>query len=94
MPSLAQNNTSSPSINTVVHDGEYEIAPIRSPLDNKILFEVTTPNALYRKKVSMGASHAEVRAKGLNTLGHKEINASRQNDLCLISENFLSKLTG
>ncbi len=66
LPSLAQNNTSSPSINTVVHDGEYEIAPIRSPLDNKILFEVTTPNALYRKKVSMGASHAEVRAKEIN----------------------------
>ncbi|MEI6381106.1 MAG: mechanosensitive ion channel domain-containing protein [Cyanobacteriota bacterium ELA615] len=66
MPSLAQSNTSSPSINTVVHDGEYEIAPIRSPLDNKILFEVTTPNELYRKKVSMGASHAEVRAKEIN----------------------------
>jgi moderate conductance mechanosensitive channel len=66
LPSLAQNNTSSPSINTVVHDGEYEIAPIRSPLDNKILFEVTTPNELYRKKVSMGASHAEVRAKEIN----------------------------
>jgi len=66
LPSLAQSNTSSPSINTVVHDGEYEIAPIRSPLDNKILFEVTTPNELYRKKVSMGASHAEVRAKEIN----------------------------
>jgi len=33
-------------------------------------------------------------AKGLNTLGHKEINASGHNDLCLISESLLSKSSG
>jgi putative transposase len=33
-------------------------------------------------------------AKALNTLGHKEINASGQNDLCLISESLLNKLNG
>lgn len=32
--------------------------------------------------------------KGLNTVGHTEINASGQNDLCLISESLLNKLTG
>ena len=33
-------------------------------------------------------------AKGLNTLGHKEINASGHNDLYLISESLLSKSSG
>ena len=33
-------------------------------------------------------------AKALNTLGHKEINASGQNDLYLISESLLNKFNG
>jgi putative transposase len=37
----------------------------------------------------------QILAKGLkNTVGHTEINASGQNDLCLSGETPLSKLTG
>jgi len=46
--------------------GEYETAPIRSPLDNKELFRVTSPTILNRAQVPEGKLPVEIRAKEVN----------------------------
>lgn len=43
--------------------GEYETAPIRSPLDNKVLFYVTSPTIFNRDKIPEGKLPVEVRAQ-------------------------------
>jgi len=50
----------------VTRHGEYETAPIKSPLDGKSLFEVTSPTVLNRDKVPEGLLPVEVRAQAVN----------------------------
>ncbi|BAS59398.1 hypothetical protein NIES2135_10740 [Leptolyngbya boryana NIES-2135] len=46
--------------------GEYETAAIRSPLDSKVLFEVTSPTILNRDKVPDDKLPIEIRASEVN----------------------------
>ncbi len=68
MPSLttdtANNSLDLPS--GVNRYGEYETASIRSPLDNKELFKVTSPTIFNRAQVPEGKLPVEVRAKEVN----------------------------
>lgn len=50
----------------VSRHGEYETAPIKSPLDSKQLFEVTSPTIFNRDKVPEGMLPVEVRAEAVN----------------------------
>lgn len=52
--------------NGVSRAGEYEIAEIRSPLDNKLLFEVTSPTIFNRDQVPEGQMPVEIRAQEVN----------------------------
>ncbi|MBD2770758.1 mechanosensitive ion channel family protein [Iningainema tapete] len=68
LPSLPTNSVN-PSFNLpegVSRYGEYETAPIRSPLDNKNLFEVTSATIFNRDKVPEGKLPIEVRAQEVN----------------------------
>ena len=60
----AYNSLKPPS--QVSRHGEYETAPIRSPLDNKNLFEVTSPTIFNRDKVPEGMLPVELRAGTVN----------------------------
>jgi small conductance mechanosensitive channel len=46
--------------------GEYETAPVRSPLDDKILFELTSPSIWDRGNIPTGKLPVEIRAKEVN----------------------------
>lgn len=52
--------------NGVNRSGEYETAAIRSPLDNKTLFEVTSPTIFNREDIPPGKLPVEVRAQEVN----------------------------
>lgn len=66
---VLSNDTSLNSLNPppgVNRYGEYETASIRSPLDNKLLFDVTSPTILNRDKIPEGKLPVEVRAQEVN----------------------------
>lgn len=68
LPSLstnAANNSLNPP-SEVTRWGEYETAPIHSPLDNRELFEITSATILNRDNVSEGTLPVEVRAEDVN----------------------------
>ncbi len=65
LPSLpvdASRNAINPP-DGVMRAGEYETAWIRSPLDNKMLFEVTSPTIFNREEVPEGKIPVEIRAQ-------------------------------
>jgi moderate conductance mechanosensitive channel len=62
LPTDGGNNALNPPSNVSRH-GEYETAPIRSPLDNSELLELTSPTILNRDKVPEGKLPVEIRAK-------------------------------
>ncbi|WP_339384968.1 hypothetical protein [Iningainema tapete] len=68
LPLLSANaaNDSLHPPSTVNRYGEYETAPIQSPLDNNKLFDVTSPTIFNRDKVPDGKLPVEVRAKEVN----------------------------
>ncbi len=65
LPSGAANSAFSPPAE-VSRQGEYETAAIKSPLDGKELFEVTSPTILNRDKIPDGLLPVEVRAEEVN----------------------------
>ncbi|WP_225886900.1 mechanosensitive ion channel family protein [Nodosilinea nodulosa] len=67
LPSLptATSSAFSPPDGVSRH-GEYETASIRSPLDRRELFEVTSPTVLNRDRVPEGLLPVEVRAEEVN----------------------------
>ncbi|MUG91731.1 mechanosensitive ion channel [Scytonema sp. UIC 10036] len=68
LPSLSAS-TANDSLNppsTVSRYGEYETAPIQSPLDKNKLFDVTSPTIFNRDKVPSGKLPVEVRAQEVN----------------------------
>jgi small-conductance mechanosensitive channel len=62
----AANNNALKAPNEVSRHGEYETASIRSPLDGKELFEITSPTIFNRDKVPAGLLPVEVRAEEVN----------------------------
>lgn len=66
LPSLPTGNASFNPPSEVSRHGEYETAPIRSPLDNKMLFEVTSPTIFNRAEVPENRLPVEVRAQEVN----------------------------
>ncbi|WP_228037742.1 mechanosensitive ion channel family protein [Nodosilinea sp. LEGE 06152] len=67
LPSLPTANSSAFSPpDGVSRHGEYETASIRSPLDRRELFEVTSPTVLNRDRVPEGLLPVEVRAEEVN----------------------------
>jgi small conductance mechanosensitive channel len=50
----------------VTRNGEYETVPIKSPLDDKFLFDVTSPTIFDRDEVPEGKLPAEIRAQEVN----------------------------
>ncbi|WP_313898138.1 mechanosensitive ion channel family protein [Nodosilinea sp. LEGE 07298] len=67
LPSLpASGNSAFSTPNGVRRHGEYETASIRSPLDRKELFEVTSPTIFNRDSVPEGLLPVEVRAEEVN----------------------------
>lgn len=66
LPSLPTGNASFSPPSEVSRHGEYETAPIRSPLDNKILFDVTSPTIFNRAEVPENRLPVEVRAQEVN----------------------------
>ena len=67
LPTSADTNTNSfNSPNGVTRHGEYETASIKSPLDGKELFEVTSPTIFNREEVPEGLLPVEVRAEEVN----------------------------
>ncbi|MBW4583533.1 MAG: mechanosensitive ion channel family protein [Tildeniella nuda ZEHNDER 1965/U140] len=65
LPSGAANNSFNPPSEVSRH-GEYETAAIKSPLDGKELFEVTSPTILNRDKIPDSLLPVEVRAEEVN----------------------------
>ncbi|WP_225910573.1 mechanosensitive ion channel family protein [Thermoleptolyngbya sichuanensis] len=65
LPTRLSNPAFSPPDGVSRH-GEYETAPIRSPLDNKWLFEVTSPTIFNREDVPQNRLPVEVRAQEVN----------------------------
>lgn len=65
LPTGAANNSFNPPSGVNRH-GEYETASIRSPLDAKELFELTSPTILNRDKIPDGLLPVEVRAEEVN----------------------------
>lgn len=68
LPPLS-TNSANPSFtlpNGVNRYGEYETAAIRSPLDSKVLFEITSPTILNRDKVPDDKLPIEIRASEVN----------------------------
>ncbi|WP_407896301.1 mechanosensitive ion channel family protein [Scytonema sp. NUACC26] len=68
LPSLsvsAANDSFNPP-STVSRYGEYETAPIQSPLDKNKLFDVTSPTIFNRDQVPSGKLPVEVRAQEVN----------------------------
>jgi small conductance mechanosensitive channel len=47
--------------------GEYETAPIYSPLDGRELFEVTSPTVLDRSKIAENEFPVELRAQAVGS---------------------------
>ncbi len=68
LPSLSTDTTNNPldPPSEVTRWGEYETAPIRSPLDNSELFEITSATILNRNNASEGMLPVEVRAEDVN----------------------------
>ncbi|MEA5452067.1 hypothetical protein VB780_26065 [Leptolyngbya sp. CCNP1308] len=67
LPSLpASGNSAFSAPNGVRRHGEYETASIRSPLDRKELFELTSPTIFNRDSVPEGLLPVEVRAEEVN----------------------------
>jgi small conductance mechanosensitive channel len=66
LPSLPAGSASFSPPSEVSRHGEYETAPIRSPLDNKLLFEVTSPTIFNRAEVPENRLPVEVRAQEVN----------------------------
>lgn len=65
LPSVANHNSlKAPS--EVSRHGEYETAVIRSPLDGKELFEITSPTIFNRDNIPEGLLPVEVRAEEVN----------------------------
>uniref|UniRef100_A0A832H1M5 Mechanosensitive ion channel family protein n=1 Tax=Oscillatoriales cyanobacterium SpSt-402 TaxID=2282168 RepID=A0A832H1M5_9CYAN len=61
----ASNNPLNPP-DGVIRSGEYETTWIRSPLDNKFLFEVTSPTIFNRDELPAGKLPVEIRAQEVN----------------------------
>lgn len=67
LPSLPTTSTNPFTLpDGVSRYGEYETSVIRSPLDNKVLFEVTSPTILNRDKVPDDKLPIEIRANEVN----------------------------
>jgi small conductance mechanosensitive channel len=68
LPSLqtgtSQNPFSPPS--GVTRYGEYETAPVKSPLDGRVLFEVTSPTIFNRDNIPEDKTPVETRAETIN----------------------------
>ncbi|MFB2836115.1 mechanosensitive ion channel family protein [Floridanema evergladense] len=62
LPTAASNNPMQPP-EGVSRVGEFEIAKVKSPLDNKILFEVASPTIWNRENVPEGQLPVETRAQ-------------------------------
>lgn len=62
LPTAASNNPMQPP-EGVSRVGEFEIAKVKSPLDNKILFEVASPTIWNRENVPEGRLPVETRAQ-------------------------------
>lgn len=62
----------------VTRHGEFETAPVRSPLDNQVLFEVTSPTVWNRDKVPEHRIPAEVRAEEVNDRLWRVLNRTLQ----------------
>ncbi|MGE5660096.1 MAG: mechanosensitive ion channel family protein [Actinomycetota bacterium] len=62
LPTAASNNAMQPP-SGVTRIGEFEVTQVRSPLDNTILFEVTSPTIWNRDKISEGQLPVEIRAQ-------------------------------
>jgi small-conductance mechanosensitive channel len=65
LPTAASNNPLQPP-DGVTRNGEYETARVKSPLDNKILFEVASPTIFNRDQIPEGKLPVEVRAQEVN----------------------------
>lgn len=65
LPTGLSNSAFNPPDGVSRH-GEYETAPIRSPLDNKLLFEVTSPTIFNREEIPANRLPVEVRAQEVN----------------------------
>ena len=53
LPTAASSNPMQPP-DSITRIGEFEVAQVRSPLDNKILFEVASPTIWNRDKIPEG----------------------------------------
>ncbi|MBE9227780.1 mechanosensitive ion channel family protein [Phormidium sp. LEGE 05292] len=62
LPTAASTNPMQPPPN-VTRIGEFEVAKVRSPLDNKILFEVASPTIWNRDNIPEGRLPVETRAQ-------------------------------
>lgn len=65
LPTATSNDPRKPP-KEVNRSGELEVAPIESPLDNKVLFEVASPTIWNRDKVPEGKIPVEIRAEEIN----------------------------
>jgi moderate conductance mechanosensitive channel len=66
LPLSSANNNSLQVPNEVSRHGEYETAAIRSPLDGKELFEITSPTIFNRDNIPAELLPVEVRAEEVN----------------------------
>lgn len=66
LPSLSAGSSALSPPSGVSRHGEYETAPIRSPLDNQTLFEVTSPTIFNREEAPADRLPVEVRAAEVN----------------------------
>ncbi len=67
LPGIPTNSSKDPlkPPQGVTRQGEYEIAPVKSPLDNKVLFEVVAPTVFNRDQLPEESLPVEVRAEEL-----------------------------
>lgn len=65
MSTAASTNPMQPPDN-ITRIGEFEVAQVRSPLDNKILFEVASPTIWNRDKIPEGKLPVETRAQEIS----------------------------
>lgn len=50
----------------VIRSGEFEIAPVKSSIDNKLLFHITSPTIWNRNDIPEGRLPVEIRAKEIS----------------------------
>ncbi|MGA9379483.1 MAG: mechanosensitive ion channel family protein [Phormidium sp.] len=77
LPTAASNNPMQPP-DGVSRMGEFEVAKVRSPLDNKILFEVASPTIWNRDEIPEGKLPVETRAQEISERLWRVMNRTRQ----------------